>query len=43
MSVLFLIYVLIFMWYKKKVYKEDPVEKYFEEKPPLAIKTELVY
>jgi uncharacterized protein YxeA len=42
-TVLFIIFLLLFIWYKKKVYRENPVDKYFEEKPPKAIKTEIVY
>ena len=42
-TTLCLIFVIIFKWYKTKVYVEDPVAKYFEEKPPQPVKIERVW
>jgi hypothetical protein len=38
-----ILYVLIFLWYRNKKYPDDPVEKYFREKPPIPINIEIIY
>lgn len=41
--ILLVIWTLLFMWYGKKEYKKDMVEKYFELKPPEPVKIILEY